>query len=284
MPDSLLTITQKARISNAIEKENYRQVIAVLESVKTAHAGTAKTKDKRFVLKEIISCIKDKNKGKTEKLMMKELFNAGIKFCKMKEDTAKQIGVSLIWRAYKYNKAKVKQILLQTADHPNWEVRESAGGAFANTLHYNGDFYDTLRKWAKHKSVNIRRAVVISAIGLRESNNPQGVQKAFKLLEPLLYDSAVYVKKNLGPFVLGSYYGSSNPKELLKQLDKWIKIKDEHTRWNIAMTFNNSFGNKYPKEALKYLRILAKDESPVEKRAVKSTLNHLRKRHKNISL
>jgi hypothetical protein len=284
MPDSLLTEAQKSKISKAIERRNYRQVIAVLEAVKTAHAGTAKTKDKRFVLKEIISLIKDKNKQKTEKLLMKDFFNAGIKFCKMKPDVSRQIGISLIWRAYKYNKEKVKQILLQTADHPNWEVRESAGGAFANTLYYNNDFYTTLKKWRKHKFPNVKRAVVIGALGLRETGNPRCAQKAFKLLEPLLYDSSAYIKKNLGPFVLGSYYGSSHPKELFKQLDKWLKIKDEHARWNVAMTFNNSFGNKYPREALKYLRILAKDKSPVVQRAVKSTLNHLRKRHKNISL
>ena len=50
------------------------------------------------------------------------------------------------------------------------------------------------------------------------------------------------------------------------------------------MTFNNSFGNRYPKEAVKYLKILSKDESKVVQRAVKSTLNHLKKRDKSIKL
>src|SRR4030095_4182621 len=220
--DSLLTQTQKSKISKEIEKGNYTQIITILETVKTVHAGTAKTKDKRFVLKEIITRLKDKNYGKPQMFLMKDFFNAGVKFCKMKEYVSKQIGISLICRAYKYNKPKVKQILLQTADHPNWEVRETAGGAFANTLHGNNDFYAVLKKWSKHKSQHVRRAVVIGALGLRETDP----QKAFSLLEPLMYDSSAYVKKNLGPFVLGSYYGSSHPKELLRQLNKWIKIKD----------------------------------------------------------
>ena len=50
------------------------------------------------------------------------------------------------------------------------------------------------------------------------------------------------------------------------------------------MVFNNSFGYRYPKEAVKYLKILSKDKSPVVQRAVKSAINHLKKRNRNISL
>jgi hypothetical protein len=74
-----------------------------------------------------------------------------------------------------------------------------------------------------------------------------------------------------------------NAIELLKQLTKWIKIKDPHVSWNIAMTFNNSFGYRYSHEALKYLKFLSKDENPVVQRAVRSTINHLKKRNKIIN-
>jgi len=276
-----LTEKQKSKITLALKNGNYKTVISVLESVKTPHAGTAKTKDKRFVLKEIIYHLNEKNKN--GRALEKDFFSLGLRFCRMKEDTAKQIGVSLIWKGYGYSKEKVKAVLLKIADHPNWEVRESAGSAFANTLYYNEEFYNTLKKWSKHKSPNIRRAVVIGAVGLRDKKNPKGVTKAFKLLEPLLYDPTTYVKKNLGPFVIGSYYGNSYPLELLNQLNKWIKIKNPNVRWNIAMTFNNSFGNRNPEQALKFLKILSKDKSPIVQRAVKSTLNHLRKRNKNFN-
>jgi hypothetical protein len=282
MPDSLLTDPQKEKIKKSVKAGNYKQIVSILESVKTAHAGTAKTKDKRFVIKELVSFIKQNNKNETA--LNKNYFDAGVTLSQMKEDVARQIGISLLWRGYKHDKQKAKKILLEAADHPNWEVRESAGGAFANVLYYNSDFYSTLLKWRGHKSQNVRRAVVIGALGLRESQDPKDLQKAFKLLEPLLYDSSVYVKKNLGPFVLGSYYGNSHPKETFKQLDKWVRIKDEHVRWNVAMTFNNSFGSKYPQEALKYLRILSQDTNPVVQRAVKSTVNHLKKRNNKLKI
>src|SRR4030095_14682450 len=99
---------------------------------------------------------------------------------------------------------------------------------------------------------NVRRAVVIGALGLREKKSAD-IKRAFNLLKPLLYDSSLYVKKNLGPFVLGSYFGNSYLNELFAQLKKWIKINDPNVRWNIAMTFNNSFGNRYPDDAFRFL-------------------------------
>jgi HEAT repeat protein len=99
-----------------------------------------------------------------------------------------------------------------------------------------------------------------------------------------MYDSSQYVKKNLGPFILGSYYGNNMPGIVLGFLDKMIKVKDQNVRWNIAMAFNNSFGNHHSNEAVKYLKILANDSNPVVQRAVKSTLNHLRKRDKSLKL
>ncbi|HEY3252283.1 MAG TPA: hypothetical protein VGK25_14335 [Ignavibacteria bacterium] len=144
----------------------------------------------------------------------------------------------------------------------------------ANTVFYHKDFYKTLQNWTKHKSSKVMRAVVISTTGLRDKEN---LQKGFTLLEPLMYDSAVYVKKNLGPFVLGSYFGNAFPEETLRQLNKWSKIKNEHVRWNIAIAFNCSFGNKYPDKALKYLKILSNDPSIIAQRGVKSTVNFLKK-------
>jgi hypothetical protein len=283
MADSLLTIKKKEQIIKAIRQGNFKKMIYILETVKTPHAGTPKTKDKRFTVRDIINFVKEKNQDNPSGAE-RDFFKIGTKLCGMKEIVASQLGILLIWRAYNNNKAKVKKLLLKIADHPNWEVRESAGGAFASTLFYNDDFYSTLKKWAKHKSPNVRRAVVFGALGLRERKNTSDVKRAFKLLEPLLYDSAVYVKKNLGPFILGSYYGRSHPKELFAQLAKWVKIKDPHLRWNVAMTFNNSFGYRYPKEALKYLKILSQDENIIVKRAVNSTINHLRKRYKDIGI
>ncbi|MBL8016372.1 MAG: hypothetical protein JNK43_03805, partial [Ignavibacteria bacterium] len=156
---------------------------------------------------------------------------------------------------------------------------EYAAGALGGTLKENPAFYNTLKKWTKDSSENIRRGVVLSAAALRDRNDPAKLKKAFALFEPLMYDSSVYVKKNLGPFILGSYYGNNMPEVVAAFLKKMLKVKNENVKWNIAMAFNNSFGNNHPQLARELLTVLSKDTSPVVQRAVKSTINHLRKRH-----
>ena len=274
MPDSLLTTSLKSKLLPAIKNKNYRKVVSLLETIKTPHAGTSKTRDKAFVLYEIIKNLKDSYKLPKE--LEKTFYKTGYEFSRMNEPVAKEIGISLIWRGYQYSKNKVKEILLKTADHPNWEVREYVAGAFINALKHNPDFYKTLAKWSQHSSANVRRAVVFSSLGFL-SDDKQNLRKAFALLKPLLYDSSAYVKRNLGPFILGSYFGRKYPVEVFKQFDKWLRLKNPNVRWNIAMSFRSSFGNKHPKRALRYLKQLSKDESKTVLRAVKSAMNFLGK-------
>lgn len=271
MKDSLLSQVSKSNIIKLNAGKKYAEIISILEKIKTEHAGTAKTKDKRFVIRELVKFILDNSKNQE-----KDFFNTGSFFCKRKEDVSKEIGISLIWRGYKFNPGKVKEILLKIADDPNWEVREYAATAFADTLYCNRDFYKDLLKWTKHNSENVRRAVVFSALALKDEDN---LDKAFALLEPLMFDNSKYVRKNLGPFILGSYFGNNFPKQTISKLKKWSKIRDENVRWNIVMTFNNSFGNKYPAEALDVLKYFVGDPDLVVRRALMSTLRFLSKRH-----
>jgi hypothetical protein len=282
MPDSLLGSVQKNKIAKLVSNEDYKSVILLLDLLSTSHAGTAKMKDKRFIIAEIIKYIDKKSKDKSESSKEKEFYLVGNKIISIKSDNAKEIGVHIIWRAYNYNKKSVANTLLKIADDLNWEVREYAAGAVAATVANFSSFYKTLEKWRKHKSENVRRVVVMSASGLKNKKDNGCTKKAFALLEPLLYDSSVYVKKNLGPFAIGSWFGYSFPKETFAQLDKWVKLKDANVRWNVAMAFNNSFGNKYPEKALKYLKILSKDKNKVVQRAVVSTLRSLRKKHRSL--
>ncbi len=276
MKDTLLTIKHKLQVRSAIAKKDYVSAVLVLDPISTKHAGTAKMKDKRFVIKEIVKSIIENPIGSQEKMF----FEAGKKILRLKSNNAKEIGIHVLHRAYSYNKKKVEGFLYKITDDDNWEVREYAAGALAETLKLNPGFYSTLRKWTKDRSENIRRGVVLAAVGLRDRKDPVTLKKAFSLLEPLLYDSSMYVRKNLGPFILGSYFGNAFPEEMFMLIGKMIRVKNVYVRWNAAMAFNNSFGNRYPKEAVKFLRLLINDESPVVKRAVRSTLNHLSKRHK----
>lgn len=280
MKDTLLTKKQKAVIETALSKQNYKKIIAELDKVSTKHSGTAKMKDKRYVIAEVVWRISEANLKNPER----EFYKAGLSILKIKSDNAKEVGIHILWRGYKHNKAAVTKWLYKITNDSNWEVREYAAGALGGTLTANPEFYSTLKKWVKDSSENIRRGVVLAAASLRDKNDPVKIKKAFDLFEPLMYDSSQYVKKNLGPFILGSYYGNNMPGIVLAFLYKMIKVKDPHVRWNVAMAFNNSFGNHHPNEAIKYLRILVNDDSPVVHRAVKSTLNHLRKRNKKLSL
>jgi 3-methyladenine DNA glycosylase AlkD len=279
MLKSLLSSSQKEKIKKLIREEKFESVIDILDSLKTEHAQTARMLDKRFTIAEIVKYIIDTNKDKSDKHREKIFYTLGRKICMLKSDNAKEVGIHIIWRAYNYNRKEVEAMLMKISDDPNWEVREYAAGAVAATVANFSIFYKTLELWRKHRSENVRRVVVMSVSGLKNKKDSTCTKKTFALIEPLLYDSSVYVKKNLGPFAIGSWYGYSFPKETFQALDNWIKIKDEHVRWNIAMTFNNSFGNHYPQKALKYLRVLSKDKNKVVQRAVRSTLRSLNKRH-----
>lgn len=272
MKDSLLTDKQKKKIVKLIKEKDHTGIISILEKIKTDHAGTAKTKDKMFVLREIVKHIVENSMNRE-----KDFFETGYYFCSRKEDVSKEIGISLVWRGYRFNKKEVKEILLKTADHNNWEVREYAASAFANTHYENREIYKDLQKWTKHPSENVRRAVVFSALALRNKDN---LGRAFTLLEPLMFDNSKYVKKNLGPFILGSLFGNKYPRETIRQLKKWSKIRDCNVRWNIIMSFNNSFGNSHPEEALKVLKYFIGDIDLTVKRAMLSTLRFLSKKHK----
>lgn len=280
MKDTLLTKKQKAVIESALSKQDYKKVIAELDKVSTKHSGTAKMKDKRYVIAEIVRHITEANHKNPER----EFYKAGLKILAVKSDNAKEVGIHILCRGYKHDKVNVTKWLHRITGDSNWEVREYAAGALVHTLKENPGFYNTLKKWIKDKSENIRRGVVMSAVALRDKDDPGKIKKAFELMEPLMFDSSRYVKVNLGPFILGSYFGNHLPREVFKFLDRMMKAKDEQVRWNIAMAFNNSFGNRYPLEAVKYLKILSGDESKVVQRAVKSTLNHLRKRNKSLSV
>lgn len=280
MKDTLLTKKQKAVIEAALSNQNYKKIIAELDKVSTKHSGTAKMKDKRYVIAEIVRHVTEANHKNPER----EFYKAGLSILKLNSDNAKEVGIHILWRGYKHNKPAVTKWLYKITNDSNWEVREYAAGALGSTLKANPEFYSTLKKWVKDSSENIRRGVVLAAASLRDKNDPVKIKKAFSLFEPLMYDSSRYVKVNLGPFILGSYYGNNMPDAVFGFLNKMVKVNDPHVRWNVAMAFNNSFGNNYPNEAVKFLRKLSGDSSPVVQRALRSTLHHLRKRSRGLKL
>ncbi|MBK6879097.1 MAG: DNA alkylation repair protein [Ignavibacteria bacterium] len=272
--DTLLSDSKKKRIRKHIQSEELGDIINILDRVSTSHAGTAKTKDKRFVIHELVKHVHD-NCQDIEKVF----FGYGKYLCEIDSDNAKEVGVSIIWRGYRQNPGVTEKQLLRIADDKNWEVREYAGSAFASVLRENPKLQSKMIKWSGHRSENIRRAVVFSSLAYKERGD---TSKAFEILSLLMSDSSNYVKKNLGPFILGSHFGNNFPDATFEFLLDHSKSIDLNVLWNVAMSFNNSFGNRYPKEALEILSLISQSNLPSVNRAIVSTLKHLNKRNENI--
>ena len=272
--DTLLSESTRNKIRKHIHNKELDDIINILDRVSTSHAGTAKTKDKRFVISELVKHLIDNFSDKE-----RVFFEYGKYLCEIESDNAKEVGISIIWRGYSQNPGVTEKQLLRIADDKNWEVREYAGSAFASVLGENPKLQSKMIKWSGHRSENVRRAVVFSSLAYKERGD---TSKAFEILSLLMSDSSKYVKKNLGPFILGSHFGNNFPDATLEFLKKQSKSNDPNVLWNVAMSFNNSFGNRYPEQALNVLSQISVSDLPSVRRAIISTLRHLKKRHEGI--
>jgi len=164
------------------------------------------------------------------------------------------------------------------ADSPKWGIREDAA---VEIKKINDKFFleylPIWKNWVKDPNPNIRRAVEVGLLRIKKEFVPH----ALDLLEPLIYDDNSYVRKNCGPFAL-SHVGYKDPKTTFKRLRKWIKIKNKNARWNVAMCLGVWFGQSYPEESLKLLKILAKDQEKFVWRAAASSLIKLIRKHPNL--
>jgi len=161
------------------------------------------------------------------------------------------------------------------ADSSDWEVREDAAGEMKRINDESfPEYFPIWKKWAKDQNPNIRRAVEVGLLRIKK----EFVFPALDLLEVLIYDNHVYVRKNCGPFAL-SHVGYKSPKEAFQKLREWTKIDNKNVRWNIAMCLGAWFGQSYPGESLKLLKILAKDKEKFVWRAVASSLVKLIRKH-----
>lgn len=87
MKDTLLTPRHKSQIAGYIKKADYKKIIAILDSISTKHSGTAKMKDKRYVIAEIVRHITEANHKNPER----EFYKAGLSILKLKSDNAKEV-------------------------------------------------------------------------------------------------------------------------------------------------------------------------------------------------
>jgi len=180
---------------------------------------------------------------------------------------------------YLQHAQEVKRFLLALGDDANWETREAASDAFASVLLRNFDeVYSQFQEWVRHDSENIRRAVALAAKKVAKARKPEYGEPLLRLIEPLLSDKSVYVRKNLGPFAIGDGLLRAYPKLTTQYVKRWSQSRDEQVLWNVAMVFSAAEGAKHCDEALLILRRLASDERRYVWRAVASALRNLGRR------
>ncbi len=102
------------------------------------------------------------------------------------------------------------------------------------------------------------------------------------MIEPLLSDKTVYVRKNLGSYAIGDGLLRCYPTITIKHLHRWADSKDESVLWNVAMAFASYGGSRNWHEGMKILTQLATDDRRYVWRAVASACLYLARRHEEV--
>jgi 3-methyladenine DNA glycosylase AlkC len=245
-------------ITAALKRDDLDAIVASLEkrgsgaAALGADPGTARTADKRLAANMIRRHYADR--PRTLSKWCKALL-------KRAEHNAHELGLMLLPDVYTLHPIYAQRQLARHADSSNWEVREFAGSVAGRVLDDHFDkFYPVMKKWRRHKSENLRRAVVIAAMEAAKTSHPGRGPKLLKLLEPLMSDSARYVRVNLGQFAISLALLKSYPTHTLKWLDAQSRKRDENVRWNVAMVWSAAGGRKHAHEGARLLHRLAADE------------------------
>jgi 3-methyladenine DNA glycosylase AlkC len=180
---------------------------------------------------------------------------------------------------YLSHEEEVKRLLLMLGNDSDWGTREAASDAFASILLKNFDeVYSQFQEWVRHDSENIRRAVALATKKVGNARKAEYGERLLRLVEPLLSDKSVYVRKNLGPFAIGDGLLRAYPKLTMQYVKKWSRSQDKQVLWNVAMIFSAAEGARHFDEALPILRRLAADERRYVWRAAASAFKNLGRR------
>jgi len=189
----------------------------------------------------------------------------------------------ILLNLWEKDKDRAEQILTALADDEHWLVREEAHEVWGELLkkHFQ-QVLPILRTWGSHSSGNLRRCVAVAVRSAGNLRNEEWAEPLIRLIEPLLSDKTIYVRKNLGPYAIGDGLFRCYPDTTLKYLRKWSLKRDEGTRWNVAMAFASYGGNQNWREGAKILAELATDKRRYVWRSVASALVYLSRRHPEV--
>ena len=246
------------QLASALSNDDLDAIVAALDARGSGQAatgadpGTARNADKRLAARLIRAHLADR---------LRDLSKWCKKLLSRSEHNAHEVGLLLLPDLYVLHPIYAQRQLLIYADSPNWEVREFAGSMSGRILneHFD-DFYPVMKKWTRHASENVRRAVVIAAMEAADARQPARGPKLLRLLDPLMADSSRYVRVNLGQFAVSLSLLKHYPDLTLKWLDAHSRKTNEYARWNVAMVWSAVGGRKRAQEGARILHRLAADD------------------------
>ena len=258
----------KDDFTSAVERNSFAEAIAVLDSQKTAHAGTPRQAIKLQAAKLVSS-----HYGESTP----DLYNTAIAFGRSESEGAQEVGLVLLGPIFAHNPTEVTDTILKLADSENWEVREWAASALRRVIsgHFSA-IIPTVQAWTVHASPNIRRA---AAVGCGSAAGSCGEEESRLLLEaltPLLEDDDPYVRKNLGAFAIGDSFLKAQP----ALVAEWLGRASSHPRaqWNVAMALSSAEAAKHFDLLRELLWKVAADDRTVVRRGVYRAVLNLAKR------
>lgn len=209
------------------------------------------------------------------------LYQWGIAMAECQEWGTRSAAGWFIGAQYELDPDDAADRLIDLVDDDNWSVREGAAFGLARVL---GDHFDEVmplfRRWSQHDSVNVRRGVVISVMPVIRDplNGLQRARPCLDLLEPLLSDREPYIRKNLGPFAIGTALLRHHPDITFQALEEWRdRYTDTNVRWNLAKAVSTSGGRRNLSRSISFLETLADDQRPEVQRVVSSAMRSLTK-------
>lgn len=172
--------------------------------------------------------------------------------------------------------AKLRQ-LRELASSDNWHEREDAGFQLRNLLeqHFE-EMIDCLPEWVADSNDRIRRAACIACMQRKARTSTDRVKRVLKLLDRLMEDESLYVRKACGPFVVG-YLGYTYPLEVLPWLSKQARHQNLERRINVAKSFSQALGRRFPAEGVSILERLSNDPRARVRSAVSSSVRNIAK-------
>jgi hypothetical protein len=250
----------------AIDAGDVRQALDVLSTRATDHAGTPTTADKRLAHRALFAALPD----------AEDRFVLAHRLLEHPEPVAAELALTLLPGCFAAHPDAAARLLHDLCGHANWEVREYAAdavGALLNT-HWDGA-YTLCTAWRAEPSENLRRAVVVGIKYAARDRVPERGDPLLDLIDPLLTDRRPYVRRNLGPFTLGSGLLRAYPAQTLDRLRAWSEREDAATRWNVAMACSAAEARRHTGSARALLDTLAADPRPFVQGAVRAARRRL---------